>query len=123
MGKKGKGKEPPPPPTPESEVELLPGKDGAAEPVVLDGVGTTRMGRWSVALAKQGFVVVVHDAGTTVMLPSSYAGVVFARERSLSFSLSVSVSLSLSLSLSLSVGRSRARSLSLSLIPLGACSA
>ena len=84
MGKKGKGKkEPPPPPTPESEVELLPGnsKDGGTEPVVLDGGGTARMGRWSVAVAKQGFVVVVHDAGTTVMLPSSYAGVVFARER------------------------------------------
>ena len=84
MAKKGKKKkEPPPPPKPESEVDLLPGKDGAA-PVVLpsdDGTPPTRMGRWSVAPAKQGFVVLVHDAGTTVMLPNSYAGVVFARER------------------------------------------
>lgn len=78
MAKKGKKKkEAPPPPKPESEVELLPGKDGAAQPVG----PITRMGRWSVATSKQGFVVIKHDAGTTVMLPSSYGGVVFARER------------------------------------------
>ena len=82
MAKKGKKKkEPPPPPKPESEVDLLPGNGGAAEPVVLHAGTITRMGRWSAATAKQGFVVLVHDAGTTVMLPTSYAGVVFARER------------------------------------------
>jgi hypothetical protein len=82
MAKKGKKKkEPPPPPKPESEVDLLPGNGGAAEPVVLHAGTITRMGKWSVATAKQGFVVLVHDAGTTVMLPTSYAGVVFARER------------------------------------------
>ena len=82
MAKKGKKKkEPPPPPKPESEVELLPGKDGGAETVVLHTGTIARMGRWTVTEAKQNFVVVLHDAGTAVMLPAAYAGVVFARER------------------------------------------
>ena len=85
MAKKGKKKkkEPPPPPAPESEVELVPAgpKDELPEPMLLHHGTITRMGKWSVAESKQHFVVLLHDGGTTVMLPLSYAGVVFVRER------------------------------------------